>query len=93
MLLALIVAVAAGLFVVERIWPASQLPKAHNWWARVVFINAIQIGIIILAGYTWNDWLQAFSIFRLRDHVGDISQGLDLFQSGPDRGSVRCPIT
>ncbi len=75
MMLALLVVIAAALFMVERLWPARELPKVENWWARVIFVNVIQVGIIILAGYTWDRWLQAASLFRLRDHVSIASQG------------------
>ena len=79
MMLALLVAIAAALFVVERFWPARELPKVENWWARVIFVNVIQVGIIILAGYTWDRWLQAVSLFRLREHVGVATQGFGAY--------------
>lgn len=75
MLFALLIVIAAALIVVERIWPAHELPRVRNWWARVVFVNAIQLGIIVLAGFTWDRWLQAFSLFRLRDSFGPVAQG------------------
>ncbi len=75
MLLLLLIAIAAGLFVVERVWPARELPKVHNWWARVIFVNVIQLGIVILAGLTWDRWLQEVSLFRLQEHVGAVGQG------------------
>jgi sterol desaturase/sphingolipid hydroxylase (fatty acid hydroxylase superfamily) len=74
-LLGLLLAIAAALFVVERLWPARELPTVDNWWARVVFVNVIQVGIIILAGYTWDRWLQAASLFSLRHHLGPLAQG------------------
>ncbi|MGH6630704.1 MAG: sterol desaturase family protein, partial [Burkholderiales bacterium] len=67
--------IAAALIVVERLWPARELPKVENWWARVIFVNVIQLGIIVLSGYTWDRWLQSLSLFRLRDHFGDLAQG------------------
>lgn len=75
MMLGLLIAIAAALFVVERLWPARALPAVPNWWARVIFVNVIQIGIILLAGWTWDRWLQAFSLIHLREHVGVIAQG------------------
>ncbi len=76
MMLALLIAIAAALFVVERLWPANALPKVPSWWARVIFVNAIQLGIIVLAGLTWDRWLQALSLFHLRDQLGDPWQGV-----------------
>ena len=74
-MLALLFIIAVGLFIAERLWPARSLPKVENWWARVIFVNAIQVGIIILAGYTWDRWLQSFSLFHSREHIGWVAQG------------------
>lgn len=76
MLLLWLIAIAGGFFVVERLWPARELPKVRNWWARVLFVNVIQLGIVILAGFTWDRWLQEVSLFRLRDHLGAVAQGV-----------------
>ncbi len=76
MILLLLIAIAVGLFIVERLWPANALPKVRAWWPRVVFVNAIQIGIIVLAGFTWDRWLQAWSLFHLRDHFGSVASAL-----------------
>lgn len=75
MMLALLFAIAIALFIAERLWPARELPSTENWWMRVLFVNAIQIGIIILAGYTWDRWLRSVALFSLRDHAGVLAQG------------------
>jgi hypothetical protein len=46
----LIFAIAAGCILAERLWPAMALPRVRAWWPRVLLINAIQLGITILAG-------------------------------------------
>lgn len=74
-MLALLFAIAVALFLAERLWPARELPPTENWWMRVLFVNAVQIGIIILAGYTWDRWLHSTALFRLRDHAGVLAQG------------------
>lgn len=74
-MLVLLFAIAIALFCSERLWPARELPKVQNWWARVFFVNGIQVGIIILSGYTWDRWMQAVSIFHLREHLGWVVQG------------------
>jgi sterol desaturase/sphingolipid hydroxylase (fatty acid hydroxylase superfamily) len=48
-----------------------ELPRVHNWWARVLLINSIQLGITILAGLTWNRWLDHRSLFHLSAHLPD----------------------
>ncbi len=72
----IVAAVAAGMVVVERLWPSSQLPPVRNWWGRVVLINAIQLGIVILAGRTWDRWLARVSLFSLQDHLGVLGQAV-----------------
>lgn len=72
----IVIAIAGLMLVVERLWPASELPRVRAWYARVALINAIQLGIVILAGYTWDRWLAQASLFRLRDHLGPVGQGL-----------------
>ena len=34
MTLLIIVAIAIGMIVVERLWPSMELPRVRNWWAR-----------------------------------------------------------
>lgn len=65
--------VASGMIIVEKLWPAMGLPRVRAWWARVIFCNGIQLGIVILAGHTWDHWLSQVSLFRLQDHLGDLS--------------------
>lgn len=64
-MLFLLAAIALGFFVVERLWPATDLPKVRGWWWRVAFVNVIQLGIVILAGLTWDRWLQRASLLEL----------------------------
>ena len=61
----LMIAIAAGLFVIERIWPATDLPKVRGWWWRVASVNLVQLGFVVLAGITWDRWLQRVSLFHL----------------------------
>src|SRR6187431_2571161 len=67
--------VAAACIIVEHFWPAMELPRVHGWWARVILVNLAQLGIVVLAGITWDKWLASVSLFRLRDHLGDVSSG------------------
>lgn len=75
-MIALILAVAVGMIVVERLWPAMKLPRVDNWWARVALVNLIQLGIVVLAGVTWDRWLAELALFRLQDHLGTFGQAL-----------------
>jgi sterol desaturase/sphingolipid hydroxylase (fatty acid hydroxylase superfamily) len=72
----ILIGIAGLMIVVERLWPAMQLPRVRAWYWRVVVINTMQLGIVIVAGYTWDRWLAQASLFRLRDHMGPVTQGL-----------------
>ena len=76
MMISLIVLVAVGFVLVERLWPAGPLPPVRGWWARVVMVNLVQLGIVLLSGISWDGWLARHSLFRLRDHLGDFPSAL-----------------
>ena len=75
-LLALLLLIAAGMIVVERLWPARALPRVDGWWARIALVNVVQLGIVLLAGVSWDRWLGGASLFRLRDNLGEWGQAL-----------------
>ncbi len=69
----LIIAIALGLILIERIFPANSLPKVENWWARIVFCNFVQLLIVVVAGMTWDTWFDDYSLFRLKDNFSDLT--------------------
>ena len=71
-----IFAVFAGCFVLEKLLPGWPLPKVRTWPLRVLAINAAQLGVVLLAGISWERWLSSASLFHLSDHVSDVSAGL-----------------
>jgi len=75
----IIFGIAAGCILAERLWPAMELPRVRAWWGRVLLINSIQFGITVLAGQTWNHWLNHASIFHLKDHLGDWPSALIIY--------------
>lgn len=76
MWLALIFAVFVFCFVLERIFPGWPLPRVRTWPMRVLLINAAQLGVVLLAGVSWERWLSSTSLFRLSDHVSPAVGGL-----------------
>ena len=64
---------AAGCILAERLWPATELPRVDAWWGRIILINSIQLGMVILAGQTWNRWMARASFFHARDHFNDFA--------------------
>jgi sterol desaturase/sphingolipid hydroxylase (fatty acid hydroxylase superfamily) len=53
------------LMLIERLVPDQTLPRVRGWWTRVFFINLIQLGIVVLGGLGWEQWLQRWSVFSL----------------------------
>ncbi|WP_018969277.1 sterol desaturase family protein [Rubritalea marina] len=41
----------AVMLLIEKLWPANDLPKVNNWWARVALTNLCQLLIVLCIGY------------------------------------------
>ena len=54
----LIIGVGLALILLERIFPDRVLPKVNGWWSRVVVINIMQFGIVVLGMFTWDVWFK-----------------------------------
>jgi sterol desaturase/sphingolipid hydroxylase (fatty acid hydroxylase superfamily) len=63
-------------FVLERVLPGRELPEAPGWYLRAGFLNACQVGIVLLGGVVWNRWLQGSSLFHLSGWVSPWLEGL-----------------
>ena len=74
-MLKIILAILIGCFVLERIIPGWKLPHVKTWPVRVVLINIVQLGVVTLAGYTWEIWLSSWSIFHLSNYVSPVVGG------------------
>lgn len=64
-MLLIVLAVFCACFLLERAAPGWPLPKVRTWPFRVLAINAVQLGVILLAGVTWERWLSSASVFHL----------------------------
>lgn len=71
-----IISVFAFCFILERIMPGWKLPEVPTWTIRVIAINFVQLGIVTLAGYTWEKWFSTFNLFHLSNYVNSISGGM-----------------
>lgn len=71
----LIGVLAAAFFLLERILPGRELPESGAWYLRTAFLNACQLGITIVAGLSWNRWLQGFSVLHMSSHLTVVLQG------------------
>jgi len=60
-----VISTAVFLFVLERIFPDQNLPHVKGWWFRIIFLNLCQIGIVFLAGISWDIFLLKWSLLDL----------------------------
>jgi len=75
-MLPIILAVFMGCFLLERAVPGWPLPKVRTWPLRVLLINLVQLGVVLLAGWTWERWLSAASIFDLSSAMSPAAGGV-----------------
>jgi sterol desaturase/sphingolipid hydroxylase (fatty acid hydroxylase superfamily) len=61
--------IALFCFVLERVAPGWPLPKVKTWPFRVVAVNLVQLGVVLLAGLSWERWLSSASLFHLQRFV------------------------
>jgi sterol desaturase/sphingolipid hydroxylase (fatty acid hydroxylase superfamily) len=69
-------AIAVLCMLLERAVPGWRLPRVKSWPLRVVAINLVQLGVVLLAGVTWEKWLSSWSVFDLSAHVSAVAGGL-----------------
>ncbi len=63
-------------FALERLYPGWPLPAVRSWPWRVLAINAVQLGVVLLAGLTWERWLSSASLLDLSAHLSPAMGGL-----------------
>ncbi len=71
-MLLLLATIAAGMLIVERLWPGNVLPHSRYWWLRIALVNAVQLGIVLVAGWTWDQWFARISLLRIGDYLGNL---------------------
>ena len=52
-----VLALGLVMMLVERLKPGRAFPTVATWWTRAIALNAVQVGMVFLAGYTWNGWM------------------------------------
>lgn len=55
-MIGIIIGVGLVLMVLERLIPDQVLTKVNGWWARVIVVNILQLGVVLLADLAWNQW-------------------------------------
>lgn len=72
----LLLIVVTIFFVSERAFPGRKLPHSGGWYLRATLLNLCQLSIVILAGYTWEVWLQGVSLFTIPEFMPVYAQGV-----------------
>ena len=63
-------------FFLERSFPGWKLPPVKTWPIRVLAVNGVQLGVVLLAGVSWEKWAQGTSLLHLSDHMSPVAGGL-----------------
>jgi sterol desaturase/sphingolipid hydroxylase (fatty acid hydroxylase superfamily) len=71
-----ILAVFVFCFVLERLIPGWPLPRIRTWSLRVLLINGVQLGVVVLAGFTWERWLSSASLLHLSGSMSPAAGGV-----------------
>lgn len=67
---------AAVLFLIlERALPDTALPPKQGWYLRALLGNAAQLGIVVVAGISWDRWLHGASLLHLDQALPSIAEG------------------
>jgi sterol desaturase/sphingolipid hydroxylase (fatty acid hydroxylase superfamily) len=73
--LGMIFVVAAFFIVLERVRPGRHLPSPPGWYARAALLNAVQLGIVVIAGFTWNEWFTGWSLVHMEGRLPPFAEG------------------
>lgn len=75
-MIGVILVVFASCFVLERLVPGWQLPRVPTWPARVLALNAVQLGIVLVAGLAWERWARQWQFLHLSERLNPVSGGI-----------------
>ncbi len=53
----IVIGLGVGMLAAERLAPGRSWPAVPSWWPRALAFNAIQLGVVWLAGVAWDPWL------------------------------------
>jgi sterol desaturase/sphingolipid hydroxylase (fatty acid hydroxylase superfamily) len=67
----IVLAVAIGMMVVERIAGGRSWPRVRGWWWRAILLNGFQVGTVWLAGSVWNGWMARHRLWSA-DRLGTV---------------------
>ncbi len=73
--ISIIFAVAVLFFAAERVRPGRDLPNSPGWYVRTLSLNLAQVGIVLVAGISWNTWFKPLSIINISHTLSVPVQG------------------
>jgi len=56
---AIVLGCALSMWAVELVRPGRAWPQVTGWIGRAALLNGVQVGIVLLAGVTWDGWFKA----------------------------------
>jgi sterol desaturase/sphingolipid hydroxylase (fatty acid hydroxylase superfamily) len=56
-IVAVVLATALGMMVVEALAPGRRWPQVRGWWTRVLLLNGAQVVVTLVAGRAWDGWM------------------------------------
>ena len=74
-----LIVIGLSLMLLERVIPARPLERVSGWWIRVIIINILQVGVVVLGGLTWESWLSKVSVFDLSNLQAPVAGLLGYF--------------
>lgn len=59
-----IIIIAFGVcYLIEKCQWGWKLPQVPTWTIRVLAVNAVQLGVVLIAGITWEKWFTHYTLF------------------------------
>jgi len=52
-----VLGLAVLMIAVEQLRPGRAWPSVRTWWFRAIALNVVQVGVVFLAGWTWDGWM------------------------------------
>jgi sterol desaturase/sphingolipid hydroxylase (fatty acid hydroxylase superfamily) len=74
-MLGIVIAIGIGMLALERLRPGWELPRVPTWLPRAIAANVVQLGVVLLAGLTWDRLVRGHSVFELGASLGPWAGG------------------
>jgi sterol desaturase/sphingolipid hydroxylase (fatty acid hydroxylase superfamily) len=53
-----VLAAALVMIAIESARPGRRWPHVAGWWTRAIALNGIQVAVVFLGGWLWEDWMR-----------------------------------